>query len=71
VREAALIQSFPLGFKFKQSPTDAYRQIGNAVPPLLAWHIGRAVQSYLDRLKLEKEQQKNNKRKRRGNSKDA
>jgi DNA (cytosine-5)-methyltransferase 1 len=51
VREAALIQSFPLDFKFKQSATDAYRQIGNAVPPLLAWHIGRAVQSYLDGLK--------------------
>lgn len=50
VREAALIQSFPVEFKFKQSATDAYRQIGNAVPPLLAWHIGLAVQSYLDEL---------------------
>ncbi len=50
VREAAFIQSFPEEFKFKQSATDAYRQIGNAVPPLLAWHIGLAVQSYLDKL---------------------
>ena len=51
VREAALIQSFPMDFKFKESATDAYRQIGNAVPPLLAWHIGRAVNSYLFKLK--------------------
>jgi DNA (cytosine-5)-methyltransferase 1 len=74
VREAALIQSFPLNFKFKQSATDAYRQIGNAVPPLLAWHIGRAVQSYLDGVKLEKERQKEQKKKQkrqRGKSKDA
>jgi DNA (cytosine-5)-methyltransferase 1 len=50
VREAALIQSFPVDFKFKHSATDAYRQIGNAVPPLLAWHVGRAVQAYLDKV---------------------
>ncbi len=56
VREAALIQSFPMDFKFRHSATDAYRQIGNAVPPLLAWHIGRAVQSYLDGLKPKKKQ---------------
>jgi len=52
VREAALIQSFPKDFIFKGSATDAYRQIGNAVPPLLAWHVGKAVESYLDDLKL-------------------
>jgi DNA (cytosine-5)-methyltransferase 1 len=50
VREAALIQSFPVNFKFEKSATDAYRQIGNAVPPLLAWHVGRAVQVYLDKV---------------------
>jgi DNA (cytosine-5)-methyltransferase 1 len=61
VREAALIQSFPMGFKFKHSATDAYRQIGNAVPPLLAWHIGRAVQSYLDGLKPKKKQRRKSK----------
>jgi DNA (cytosine-5)-methyltransferase 1 len=51
VREAALIQSFPETFRFRNSATDAYRQIGNAVPPLMAWHIGKAIKQYLDNLK--------------------
>lgn len=51
VREAALIQSFPENFKFRNSATDAYRQIGNAVPPLMAWHIGKAIKQYLDTVK--------------------
>jgi len=50
VREAALIQSFPETFKFRKSATDAYRQIGNAVPPLLAWHIGKGIRRYLDEI---------------------
>lgn len=43
VRECARLQSFPDDFEFPVSPTDAYKQIGNAVPPLLAWHIARAL----------------------------
>ncbi len=47
-REAARIQSFPDDFEFAGSEADAYRQIGNAVPPVLFWHISRAVARQLD-----------------------
>lgn len=46
-REAARIQSFPDTFKFAGSETDAYRQVGNAVPPVLFWHIANKVSQYL------------------------
>jgi len=46
-REAARIQSFPDNFIFPVSETQAYRQIGNAVPPVYFWHLTRAVISQL------------------------
>lgn len=46
--EAARIQSFPDDFRFAGMETDAYRQIGNAIPPVMFWHIANAVQLYLN-----------------------
>lgn len=42
VRECARLQTFPDDFVFPAA-SDAYKEIGNAVPPVLAWHIARAL----------------------------
>lgn len=42
-REAALLQSFPMGFEFTGKSDDIYRQIGEAVPPLFAAGIAANV----------------------------
>lgn len=47
MREAARIQSFPDNFRFPCKLRETERQVGNAVPPILAWHIARAVQDCL------------------------
>jgi DNA (cytosine-5)-methyltransferase 1 len=58
VREEARIQSFPDNFIFHGKPTTGgyqreletpqYTQVGNAVPPLLAYHVGKFIKSILN-----------------------
>lgn len=62
VRECARIQTFPDSFefvirnnegksnpRFLLSPSQAYKLIGNAVPPLLAYHLARRIQTLWDK----------------------
>ncbi len=47
VREAARLQSFPDGFVFSGTMNPAFRQIGNAVPPMLAQAVAQVVYDLL------------------------
>ncbi len=47
VREAARIQSFPDHFVFSGTQSQQFAQVGNAVPPLLAESVGKAIMSIL------------------------
>jgi len=48
VREYARIQTFPDSWKFHGSTASQYKQIGNAVPCNLGYHIGRCLIAMLD-----------------------
>jgi DNA (cytosine-5)-methyltransferase 1 len=50
VREAARLQSFHDGFIFKGSEWQQLKQIGNAVPPLLAFAAGKVARELLRRI---------------------
>ena len=50
-QEAASIQSFPLNFRFHGSEGDSYRQIGNAISPVLMWHLSKSILKILKKEK--------------------
>jgi len=47
-REGARLQTFPDAFRFYGGKKDVARQIGNAVPPGLAFHLGNAIRASLE-----------------------
>lgn len=46
-RELATVQSFPLDYEFIGNRSSVYRQIGNAVPPLLAYAVAKQFNDYI------------------------
>lgn len=48
VRECARIQTFPDDFKFTHAKTASVSQIGNAVPPMLAFKVAKTIADYLE-----------------------
>jgi DNA (cytosine-5)-methyltransferase 1 len=52
--EAARIQAFPDTFVFPVSEFQTYKQIGNAIPPVLMWHVAREFINSLDNMEINK-----------------
>lgn len=48
VREYARIQTFPDDWEFEGSVSQQYKQIGNAVPCNLAYHVGKGIRAMLE-----------------------
>lgn len=48
VRECARLQTFPDSFQFPHSATTNIKQIGNAVPPLLAFEVAKTLKAFLE-----------------------
>lgn len=47
-REVARIQSFPEDFNLVGTEAAQYRALGNAIPPVMFWHIANRVTNYLN-----------------------
>jgi DNA (cytosine-5)-methyltransferase 1 len=47
-RESARLQSFPDSYDWQSPKTYTFKQIGNAVPPVFAWHLAQYVARYLE-----------------------
>ncbi|MFC3212221.1 DNA cytosine methyltransferase [Planomicrobium okeanokoites] len=47
VRENARLQTFTDDFRFYGTKTQQYRQVGNAVPPMLGYHIAQKLKAYI------------------------
>ncbi len=54
-REVARIQSFPDEFKLNTSDKKQYVALGNAVPPIVMWHISKSVLRQIKALKQNQE----------------
>ena len=52
IRECARIQGFPDSFEFPTSASQAYVQIGNAMPPVVVYYWAKAIARWLSRLEL-------------------
>ena len=48
VREAARIQGFPDNFEFSGPQSQQYKQIGNAVPTRLAYHVAKTLRACIN-----------------------
>jgi DNA (cytosine-5)-methyltransferase 1 len=48
ISESARLQSFPNWFSFKGGENSVFKQIGNAVPPMMSYHIAKIVKEALE-----------------------
>lgn len=53
-REAARIQSFPDDFILNKSESKSYKQIGNAIPPVLMWFVAKELSKIIGKSDVEK-----------------